>query len=274
MVFSIGTQLTIPYLPPHLTYLPPLPVHSPATSEPADTKPVDTKSAGRRKVVPASRLHRTKDWLYRPSWVPGCRVLRRIASLNPSSQGPASRLVSSHASGRQVSHAFVAICGLWAAACGHTDAIAFCNVSRFQVVTMSDVEEQWGFKGFNLDPPPLPPTLRPHQARSLPARLLIFARSTFPSRPQPIAESSPRGVHSLQQARASWSWVCLRDQICTSGDPTASCSPNRSSPDGTRRKIYRCFPRPASALLLPHKPRKRPRRAIGGETASRPHHRA
>lgn len=46
--------------------------------------------------------------------------------------------------------------------------------------------------------------------KSLFARLLIFTRSMFPSPPPPpAAQSYPRDIYSLQQARASWSWcVC------------------------------------------------------------------
>ena len=103
--------------------------------------------------------------------------------------------------------------------------------------------------------PSLPPT--PPASSQIPARsALDFCEIHVPQSASANRRIKPSGSWLPAASSGQLELVCLRDQICTSGDPTASCSPNRSSPDGTRRKIYRCFPRPASALLLPHKPRK------------------
>jgi hypothetical protein len=91
-------------------------------------------------VMPVSRLHRTKYWLCGPQLGSWLSALCMISYLNPSPPGPASRLGSFHARGKSAMPLPSYLC---AAACGHTGPSHFV-----MLVTMSDVEEQWGFQGF------------------------------------------------------------------------------------------------------------------------------
>ena len=149
-------------------------------------------------------------------------MLRSISYLNPSSLvPPASRIFPYQ---WQVGHDFVVTCGLQIVGI-RAPSHSFCDF--VMCVTMSDVEEQWRFQGFNQEPPLLQTPLPSSQ---IPARsALDFCEIHVPQSVPANRRIRPSGSSLPAASSGQLKLVCMRDQICTSGDPTASCSPTAAA---------------------------------------------
>jgi hypothetical protein len=113
-----------------------------------------------------------------------------------------------------------------------------------------------------------PPAAQLHSRQRAPlCSALVFLRGP-PAAPSPVGASHPllqssQGLSWLQQARASCSEFGESELICTFGRSNRLFPQTQAAaPTGTRRKIYRAFPRQGSAFLLLTKPEPEIARAV------------